>query len=51
MEDTEEVKRSEFDCIRSPCESCEEDGLEMMLSREWRMALGIWGGIRYKYSH
>lgn len=34
MEGTEEVKRNEFDCIRSPCESCEVDCLDMMLSRE-----------------
>lgn len=40
MEDREEVKRNEPDCIRGPCESHEVDGLDMMLSR------GVENGIR-----
>lgn len=34
MEETEKVKRSEFDCAKDLCESHEGDGLDMMLLRE-----------------
>lgn len=30
----QEVKRNELYCIRGPCESCEVDGLDIMLLRE-----------------
>ena len=34
MEETEKVKRSEFDCAQDLCEFHEGDGLDMMLLRE-----------------
>lgn len=45
MEDRNEAKRNESNCIRGPCESHEVDGLDMMLSR------GVENGIRDLGSH